>query len=332
LSQEFQDKKNLAAALQDENVKYRAQLTQLKKDGKRLLNDMEQVLHPDTCADFANLPKNISTVLAKHQHLNCWQPTVEEAPSTAADPFADAGKEASIIEEMIVQRDLIFRKNQIAVGAASQSKRDCAQDVGKLTSENAALIAEMNTLRNERKSWQRSYKELEARTMAQDALNNAQARLSGKGGDSMNRSSSAPGLESSKGSVGGTGKPRSREGGAADTPYKRRKDVDQQEVYRRQKVKGQSSLPPVNPSGTMPAAAAAETRMKPTNQEKTFGKSMDEVQAGRRQMERQGFDMSSLSSQAEAMAHLPVHGVTEPGAIQGVDVPESFPAADGIQD
>merc|ERR1719453_1836378 len=48
LSQEFQDKKNLASALQDENVRLQSQLTQLKKDGRRLINEMEQVLHPDS--------------------------------------------------------------------------------------------------------------------------------------------------------------------------------------------------------------------------------------------------------------------------------------------
>merc|ERR1711959_357488 len=98
-----------------------------------------------------------------HQGLVTWQPPKEDVPEGASDPFADPGKEASIIQEMVTQRDLLFRKNQIAVGAASQSKRECAQDVRRLTSENAALIAEMNALRNERKSWQRSYKELEAK-------------------------------------------------------------------------------------------------------------------------------------------------------------------------
>merc|ERR1711865_408070 len=36
LSSEFDVKKNLAVALQEENVRYRSLLTQLKKDGKRL--------------------------------------------------------------------------------------------------------------------------------------------------------------------------------------------------------------------------------------------------------------------------------------------------------
>merc|ERR1719491_1401160 len=103
----------------------------------------------------------MAVVCEKNKHLNQWAPPKENAAvADHADPFAEAGKEASIIEEMVIQRDLLFRKNQIAVGAAGQSKRECAQDVRRLTSENAGLITEMNTLRNERKSWQRSYKEL----------------------------------------------------------------------------------------------------------------------------------------------------------------------------
>jgi len=336
LSQEFQDKKNLAIALQDENVKLRAQLTQLKKDGRRIINDMEQVLHPDTCAEFEKLPKQIAIVLAKHQHLLQWAAPKEDTPENAVDPFADAGKEASIIEEMVIQRDLLFRKNQIAVGAASQSKRECAQDVRRLTSENAALIAEMNLLRNERKSWQRSYKEMEARMMAIDAENNAKARVSGKPtgpGDSMGHSASAPGLNSSAGAG------QTKKGGAAvaDTPYVRRKVVDQQEVYRRNKVKGANLLPPVagaQDGGGSPAADNA--RMKPTSHEKRFAQSLDDVNAGRRQMERQGFDVGSLTQQVTA-SNLPLQatGVTDEAlaaVAEGAGNAESFPVAEAIQE
>jgi len=262
-----------------------------------------------------------------------WQPPKEDvSASTAADPFADQGKEASIISELVTQRDLLFRKNQIAVGAASQSKRECAEDVRRLTSENAALIAEMNRLRNERKSWQRSYKELEAKMMAMDAENNAKARVAGKGQmpNQMNSSASAPGLASTNEQAG---KPRSRgqQGGgqAADTPYVRRKVVDQQEVYRRQKVKGMNQLPPAAPQQTMTSTSAAQA--KPTIQEREFTQSMDQVHSGKRQMERQGFDMGNLTAQAVA-SNLPLQtsGVSEPmGDVSGE--PESFPAAEGIQ-
>jgi WD40 repeat protein len=337
LSQEFVDKKNLANALQEENVKMRAGLTQLKKDGRRLLNEMEQVLHPDTCAQFENLPKLMVQVLEKHKDLQQWAPPKDDAaPTDGGDPFAEASKEAAIIEEMTVQRDLIFRKNQIAVAAASQSKRECAQDVRRLTSENAALIAEMNTLRNERKSWQRSYKELEARTMAADAENNAKARVAGKaqpgGNNGMGSSASAPGLESSKGMTQGSGgQPRSRgsnPGNAvADTPYVRRKVVDQQEVYRRQKMKGQNMLPPVAQTPGMAGASSHNAGMKPTPQEQRFTQSMGQVQADKNQMARQGFDMSGLSNQAASTAHLPLQtqGVAEPAA-DATGEPGSFPA------
>jgi hypothetical protein len=326
LNQLFQDKNNLARALQEENVKLRAQLTQLKKDGRNLINDMEQVLHPDTCAEFEKLPKQIAVVLAKHQNLLQWAPPKEDVPEGATDPFADPGKEASIIHEMVTQRDLLFRKNQIAVGSASQSKRECATDVRRLTSENAALIAEMNTLRNERKTWQRSYKELEAKVLAQSAESNAKARVAGNG-DGVSRSTSVPAMVAAEGGNAQTRKPQSRGSGGpvGDTPYVRRKVVDQQEVYRRQKVKGMAQLPPMN---------QADSRAKPTLQEQRFTQSLDQVRASRNQMQRQGFDMASLGTQAQAMAgHLPLQatGVPDPASIDAAGEPGSFPVAEGIQ-
>jgi hypothetical protein len=339
--QDFATSKNLSSALQKENVKLRAMLTQLKKDGKRLLNDMEQVLHPDTSEAYESLPKLMAEVCEKNKHLNQWAPPEEDEETggkEAADPFAEAGKEAAIIEEMATQRDLLFRKNQIAVSAAAQSKRECAQDVRRLTSENAALITEMNTLRNEQKSWKRSYKELEARMMAMEANETAKARVAGKAGgnETVLRNSSAPALNSSdKGpSPGSTQKPRSRGsaggGAVADTPYVRRKVVDQQEVYRRQKVKGANQLPPVSQAFGM--GAAADPRMQQTSQEKRFTQSLEQGHAGKRHMERQGFDVGNLSREAEAIAsHLPLQASRGPVDTEMTDVPESFPAAEEIQ-
>jgi len=324
LSGEFQDKKNLAVALQEENVKYSWQLTQLKKDGRRLLNEMEQVLHPDTCGQFEKLPMLMANVLAKHQHLLQWSaPTKEDAKDDKlSDPFENPSKEANIIEEMVIQRDLLFRKNQIAVGAASQSKASCATDVRRLTSENAALIAEMNTLRNERKQWQRSYKELEARTMAADAETKAKARVAGnKGGnESMHSTASAPNLGAASPAPGRKGSKT----GTADTPYVRRKVVDQQEVYRRQQQKGKNQLPPM--AGGQQANQNTTSSLQNTTQEKRFAQSLDDVQAGSRTMERQGFDVGNLR---QGIGHLPLQGDPAPDAIG--EVPESFPAADGIQ-
>jgi len=291
------------------------------------------VLHPDTCAEFEKLPKQIAAVLAKHANLIQWKPPKDDSETGgAADNLSDPSKEANIIHELVTQRDLLFRKNQIAVGAASQSKRDCAQDVRRLTSENAALIAEMNLLRNEQTSWKKSYKELEARMLAVDAEANARSRLSGKtdgaavGGAALNRSASQPNMDASQGNSLG-GKPRSKgPGGAtADTPYIRRKEVNQQEVYRRQKVKGMHQLPPVNQN---------DPRMKATIEEKRFAQSLDQVSASRKHMERQGFDMASLGTQAQAMAGhrmLQTTGVPEPAALAEAGEPGSFPAGEGIQ-
>ena len=77
----------------------------------------------------------------------------------------------------------------IPKGMHAALDRPLAQDVRRLTSENAALIAEMNLLRNERKSWQRSYKEMEARMMVTRAKCIAQSCI----GDMQTHSLPLPG-------------------------------------------------------------------------------------------------------------------------------------------
>lgn len=341
LDQQLTDKSELSRALQNENVKLRAQQAQLKKDGRRLIQEMETVLHAETSEGFEKMPTLLRQVLEKHQNLSQWTPPKDDTPENYVDPFADATKESSIIEEMVIQRDLLFRKNQIAVGAASQSKRECAQDVRRLTAENAQLIAEMNTLRNERKSWQRSYKDLEAQFMALNAQ--SQGPRGKAAGDGMAQSSSAPSLsgKTQPAPAAAVTQRKGKPGNAvADTPYVRRKVVDQQDVFRRQQQKGRNQLPPVTqPSNaTMPMSSPAGS--KPTAQEKRFSQSLESVQAGRQQMERQGFDMGSLSNAAQAMAggrrggsDLPLERPPPaPGAVEAEGGEhESFAAAEDIQ-
>jgi len=324
IDQQLTDKSELSKALQNENVKMRAQLAQLKKDGRRLIQEVESVLHAEDSESFEKMPTMLRQVLDKHQGLIQWQAPKDDTPDNYVDPFADATKESSIIEEMVIQRDLLFRKNQIAVGSASQSKRECAQDVRRLTTENAALISEMNTLRNERKAWQRSCKEMEAQLMA---LNSQAA--SGRGG--LTGSASAPGLNQSA--------PTQRRGpkhpgGVADTPYVKRKVVEQQDVFRRNQQKGRNQLPPVTqPPGGAAMSMASSTHPKPTAQEKRFTQSLESVQAGRQQMERQGFDMGSLTSAAKATfgADLLLDHPPAAGAAEADGELASFAAAEEIQ-
>merc|ERR1719433_1322571 len=129
------------------------------------------------------------------------------------------------------------------MASVAQKDKECSQDFRRLTSENAALIAEMNTLRTERGSFQRSCKEMEATLMS--------FKSRGKGDSGMNRSESAPELGGDTPGSQGSGGQRRGKGGAADpTPYVRRKVVDQQDLYRRQRQKQMNQLPPVNqPSG-----------------------------------------------------------------------------------
>jgi len=326
LSQEFVEKKTLAAALQNENVKLRSHMTQLKKDGRRLLSEMEQVLHPDTSAVFEKLPMMMAAVCEKYKRMSQWAPPKDDAGSDQIDPFADGSKDASMMEELVVHRELLFRKNLIAVNAASQSQRQCSQDVRRLTSENAQLIAEMNILRNERQSWQRSYKELEARVIAMDAETSAKARLTGKpvSTDGIKRCSSAPTLDPSNKQMKRHSK--NLPGGVADTPYVKRKMVDQQEIYHRHKMRGMNKLPPMT-------QATSQSVAKVSPRERLITESLNEVPVGHRQLEKQGFNLGNLRTHAQAIAsHLPLHvvDVQEEGD-EADDVVGSFQNAETIQ-
>jgi hypothetical protein len=301
-------------------------MTQLKKDGRRLLSEMEQVLHPDTSAVFEKLPMMMAAVCEKYKRMSQWAPPKDDAGSDQIDPFADGSKDASMMEELVVHRELLFRKNLIAVNAASQSQRQCSQDVRRLTSENAQLIAEMNILRNERQSWQRSYKELEARVIAMDAETSAKARHTGKpvSTDGIKRCSSAPTLDPSNKQMKRHSK--NLPGGVADTPYVKRKMVDQQEIYHRHKMRGMNKLPPMT-------QATSQSVAKVSPRERLITESLNEVPVGHRQLEKQGFNLGNLRTHAQAIAsHLPLHvvDVQEEGD-EADDVVGSFQNAETIQ-
>ncbi|CAE7884591.1 Cfap57 [Symbiodinium microadriaticum] len=146
LDQALSDKVMRSSSLQQENVELRAQLIQLKKDGRRLIQEVETVLHPETTEDYTQMPKRLQAVLERHQKLLAWKHTEEKTEDVGEGELA---KSKVLVEEMVIQRDLLFRKKEIATAAAAQTKRECEQDVRKLTSENAQLIVEMNTLRSE---------------------------------------------------------------------------------------------------------------------------------------------------------------------------------------
>lgn len=285
LDQALSDKVMRSSSLQQENVELRAQLIQLKKDGRRLIQEVETVLHPETTEDYTQMPKRLQAVLERHQKLLAWKHTEEKTEDVGEGELA---KSKVLVEEMVIQRDLLFRKKEIATAAAAQTKRECEQDVRKLTSENAQLIVEMNTLRSENRSYQRSCREMEANIMA------LRAKTGARGSD-LNHSASAPNVgQASANRVPPNGRPLP----SGETPYVRRKVVDQQEKYRRQQVKGAHALPPIiqrsSSPRSMPTPANAE--------EARFVRSMEAFQADTEFLERQGLDMSNLHESAAEIA------------------------------
>lgn len=248
LDQQISEKTSLSSALQKENEDLRATLAKLKKDARHLLLEVEGVLHAETMKEFKQIPKRLQAVLEKHQGLSAWAPK-KEPEGSPAEEAEQKNKEELMIQEMVVQRDLLFKKHQVSSGLVSHARKECADDVRRLTSENAQLIAEMNLLRNENTSYQRSYKELEAAMIAMKSKERSNR--------SMSRADSAPELGDSPSSVlssggglpqaGGNGRPAGAVAGASvsDTPYMRRKVVDQKESAKRQRLRQMNHLPPL---------------------------------------------------------------------------------------
>jgi len=207
-----------------------------------------------------------------------------------------------VAEEMVCQRDLLLKKSRAIAEANVHVNSERANDFTRMTSENSQLIAEMNQLRAEKKSFSRRVKELETRLM--------RAERQGL----VARSSSAPDFDSEQRSAkqGGGNMSEARRtapGGAANTPYLRRKEVDESEVYKRQRQKGINMLPPVSEAGAEGSQVKSlagkhkgpgpQRRGSGTIEEKRFRQVIGDVDAGDRSMEQQGFHTSKLRDQVE---------------------------------
>jgi len=330
VDQQLNDKTNLTNSLQQENQHLSRQLIQLKKDGRRMLNDVEQILHAESAAEFERMPKRLMAVLEKYQKLSQWKPpSDEEAMRNGPE---DPTKDQMMMNEIVIQRDLLFRKNMIEAASSTQIKREGGAVLRRLTGENAALIAEMNMLRNENRSLLRSSKEQAAAIIAMRAKDKVKTRLEseaeaagaltgGGAGAGMARAESAPDLGdgSSPGGASGSGASTRRGAGggmlrgghsagtvggavASETPYLRRKVVDQHEVQRRQRQRSLNQLPPVvqQAAFTDGGGRAGANRAHPSLQEKRFTQTLDAAHAGKRHMERQGFDVGRLGEVAAA--------------------------------
>merc|ERR1711920_1081575 len=100
---------------------------------------------------------------------------------------------------------------------------------------------------------------------------------------------------------------------------------------------GMNQLPPVNqPAGPVDSTMGGVARpaIKASKEEKRFTQSLETLQAGRSQLEKQGFDMGRLTETAEVMSGLAPdlpfeRGPAVPDARGGDQA--SDPAGEGIQ-
>lgn len=305
MDQQLSDKTSLSSALQSETLDLRSQLSQLKKDGKRLLQDVEGALYVESTSEMAQIPKRIQAVLERHKKMVAWKPPEDDnEPRTAAY----VKKKEILAEEVAVQRNLLLKKTLVARASANQTKQECATDIRRLTSENSQLIAEMNRLRDENRSYVRSCKEMQSDILALKAKKQREVR--GGPSASLTRAESAPDFSGSQDDSGMTqaassshrlppnGRPLPK-----DTPYVRRKTVDQQENLRRQHQKQLNQLPPV----VMQSSSFPEEHPKiARSEEQRFMQSLESLRADRQQMEDQGFAVSNLTE--VSMAGIPSEG------------------------
>jgi len=112
------------------------------------------------------------------------------------------------------QRDILLKKSKSIADANVHLNQERTADAQRMTSENSTLISELNALRVEKKSYQRRVKELEAQVLFSD-----------------DRSQS----------------PKRRVQKVCETPYVRRKQTGQEQLYRLEHKRMENTLPPRMP-------------------------------------------------------------------------------------
>lgn len=293
LEHRLNDKSSMAHALQNENLSLRSENVMVKKDLHRLFNDIQLALGT---IGYEKLVKAVQDLITKYTPKidGKEKGSRKDQDDDEKKPRLGGGEGVGVAEDMIRQRDLLLKKSRAIAEANVHVNTERAMDFRRMTSENSQLISEMNNLRAEKKSFSRKVKELETRLM--------RAEREGK----LNRSSSAPEFDPDKRGSQRGGNNMSQTGpvGAANTPYLRRKEVDESEVYRRTKQQGMNMLPPVVDGGSEGGRSQGRKLKAPqrrgsqgTIQEQRFRDVIGNVDADDRSMEQQGFHTSKLREQ-----------------------------------
>lgn len=295
LEHRLNDKAARAHALQNENLDLRSKNVMVKKDLHRLFNDLQEVL---STVGYEKLVKAVQDLIEKYTPKIAGKERLKKKDEEEEESHQNApGAEGlGVAEEMVRQRDLLLKKSRAIAESNVHVNTERAHDFRRMTSENSQLISEMNQLRAEKKSFSRRVKELETRLM--------QAERQGQLGQ-LNRASSAPDFNSDQGGSHRSGNQmgeaarRTVSGGAANTPYLRRKEVDESEIYKRSRQQGLNMLPPVQDAQGDRAPHPKGKRRGSQNsiQEQRFRDVIGNVDAGDRSMEQQGFHTSKLREQ-----------------------------------
>lgn len=178
----------------------------MKKDFSTLYGDVLEMTSLDTGTDIM---KHVRQIARKYESkIKAHETGVFKQDSSSALPI--------ITEEIMRQRDILLKKSKSIAEANVHLNSERALDAKRLINENSTTIAELNSIRMEKKQYQRRVKELETKVLVNE----------------MEKKTSILKKECKA---------------ICDTPYLRRKKGSQEQLYRLEHKKLENSLPPRMP-------------------------------------------------------------------------------------
>lgn len=207
LEQQLAERNVKTNSLSQENKFQNNRHIQMKKDFNTIYSDVTELSLVDNYTDCSKLIRQI---------IKKFEPKIESMNKGEVKED-DKISLPLITEEVMRQRDILLRKSKSMADVNATLTKERASDARRMVSDNTTLISELNRLRAEKKSYQRRVKDLE---------------------EGMARGNLGP-VEKEEQEIVEV-KPNT----TADTPYMRRKKVNQEQVYRLQVRKVENALPP----------------------------------------------------------------------------------------
>jgi len=201
----LQEKTVKAQSLLNDTRELRATNQQIKKDFSNLYGDIFELTMMETSAKA--LLSHIHNIVKKYDaKFKNLQIGIVKEDNSVSLPL--------ITEEIMHQRDALLRKCKSVTDSNNQLRAERTNDSRKLIDENSTLISELNNIRVEKKGALRKIKELDTKLFVYE----------------LEKSNTSPKKNGIKKIM--------------ETPYQKMKKGSQEQVYRLEQKKMESSLPP----------------------------------------------------------------------------------------